>query len=42
MVKEIDELYAIDPSRVTRSLKFMMELLDLAKEKKFKLVMGVF
>lgn len=33
MVKENDEIYAIDPSRVTRSLKFMMELLDLAKEK---------
>ena len=42
MVKENDEVYAIDPSRVTRSLKFMMELLDLAKEKKIKLVMGDF
>lgn len=42
MVKENDEIYAIDPSRVTRSLKFMMELLDLAKEKKIKLVMGDF
>lgn len=41
-VKENDEIYAIDPSRVTRSLKFMMELLDLAKEKKIKLVMGDF
>ncbi len=42
MAKENDEIYAIDPSRVTRSLKFMMELLDLAKEKKIKLVMGDF
>lgn len=42
MVKENDEIYAIDPSRVTRSLKFMMELLDFAKEKKIKLVMGDF
>lgn len=42
LVKENDEIYAIDPSRVTRSLKFMMELLDLAKEKKIKLVMGDF
>lgn len=42
MVKENDEIYAIDPSRVTRSLKFMMELLDLAKEKKIKFVMGDF
>lgn len=42
IVKENDEIYAIDPSRVTRSLKFMMELLDLAKEKKIKLVMGDF
>ena len=36
MVKENDEIYAIDPSRITRSLKFMMELLDFAKEKKIK------
>ena len=42
MVKENDEIYAIDPSRITRSLKFMMELLDFAKEKKIKLVMGDF
>lgn len=42
MVKENDEIYAIDPSRVTRSLKFMMELLDFAKERKIKLVMGDF
>lgn len=33
MVKENDEIYSIDPSRVTRSLKFMMELLDFAKER---------
>ena len=42
IVKENDEIYAIDPSRLTRSLKYMMELLDFAKEKKIKLVMGEF
>lgn len=42
IVKENDEIYAIDPSRLTRSLKYMMELLDFAKEKKIKLVMGDF
>ena len=39
IVKEGDEIYSIDPSR---SLKYMMELLDFAKEKKIKLVMGDF
>lgn len=42
IVKENDEIYTIDPSRLTRSLKYMMELLDFAKEKKIKLVMGDF
>ena len=42
IVQENDEIYAIDPSRLTRSLKFMMELLDFAKEKKIKLVMSDF
>ena len=42
IVKEGDEIYSIDPSRLTRSLKYMMELLDFAKEKKIKLVMGDF
>ena len=42
IVREYDEIYAIDPSRLTGSLKFMMELLDFAKEKKIKLVMGDF
>lgn len=42
IVQENDEIYAIDPSRLTRSLKFMMELLDFAKEKKIKLVVGDF
>lgn len=42
MVKENDEIYSIDPSRLTRSLKYMMELLDFAKEKKIKMVMGDF
>lgn len=41
IVQENDEIYAIDPSRLTRSLKFMMELLDFAKEKKIKLVMDI-
>lgn len=42
LVAENDEIYSIDPSRLTRSLKYMMELLDFAKEKKIKLVMGDF
>lgn len=42
IVQENDEIYSIDPSRLTRSLKYMMELLDFAKEKKIKLVMGDF
>lgn len=42
IVVENDEIYSIDPSRLTRSLKYMMELLDFAKEKKIKLVMGDF
>ena len=41
IVQENDEIYAIDLSRLTRSLKFMMELLDFAKEKKIKLVMDI-
>ena len=42
MLKENDELYVIDASRLTRSMKFLLELLDFAKEKKIKLVMGDF
>ncbi len=42
MVQENDEIWCIDPSRLTRSLKYMLELLDYAKEKKIKLVMGDF
>lgn len=42
MLKENDELYCIEASRLTRSMKFLLELLDFAKEKKIKLVMGDF
>lgn len=42
MVKESDEIYCVDPSRLTRSLKFLLILTDMAKEKKIKLVMGDF
>lgn len=42
MLTENDELYVIDASRLTRSMKFLLELLDFAKEKKIKLVMGDF
>lgn len=42
LLKENDELYAIDASRLTRSMKYLLELLDFAKEKKIKLVMGDF
>ena len=42
IVREGDEIYSIDPSRLTRSLKYLMEILDFAKEKKIKIVMGDF
>lgn len=42
LLKENDEIYVIDASRLTRSMKYLLELLDLAKEKKIKLVMGDF
>lgn len=42
MLRENDELYCIEASRLTRSMKFLLELLDFAKEKKIKLVMGDF
>ena len=39
---ENDELYVIDASRLTRSLSQLLEILELCKEKKIKLVMGDF
>lgn len=42
IVEENDEIYTVDPARLSRSLKYMMELLDFAKEKKIKMVMGDF
>ena len=42
LIKANDEIYVVDPSRLTRSMKFLLELLDFAKEKKIKLVMGDF
>lgn len=42
LIKEGDELYVIDASRLTRSLSQMLEILEFAKEKKIKLVMGDF
>ena len=42
VVKENDEIYCVDPSRLTRSLKYLLYLVDYAKEKKIKLVLGEF
>ena len=42
IVKEGDTIYASDISRLTRSLKHLMSLIDFAKEKKLKLVFGDF
>lgn len=42
MLKENDELYCVEASRLTRSMKYLLELLDFAKEKKIKLVMRDF
>lgn len=42
IVKENDEIYTVDPSRLTRSLKYLLELVDFAKSKRLKLVMGDF
>ncbi len=42
LLKENDELYVIDASRLTRSMKYLLELLEFAKNKKIKLVMGDF
>lgn len=42
IVKEGDELYCVDPSRLTRSLKYLLTIVEFAKEKKIKLVLGDF
>lgn len=42
LLKEGDELYVIEASRLTRSLKQLLDILDFVKEKKIKLVMGDF
>lgn len=42
LLKENDELYVIDAARLTRSMKFLIFLLDFAKENKIKLVIGNF
>lgn len=42
ILKERDELYVIEASRLTRSLKQLLEILDFVKDKKIKLVMGDF
>ena len=42
IVKENDEIYTVDPSRLTRSLKFLLELVEFVKSKRLKLVMGDF
>ena len=41
-LKDGDELYVIEASRLTRSLQQLLEILDFAKSKKLKLVMGDF
>lgn len=42
IAKESDEIYFSDVSRATRSLKHLISLIDLAKERKLKLVFGDF
>lgn len=42
ILKENDELYVADGSRLTRSMRYLLEILDFAKEKKIKLVLGEF
>ena len=42
ILKEGDELYVIDASRLTRSLSQLLLILDLCKERKLKLIMGDF
>lgn len=42
ILKEGDEVYVIEASRLTRSLQHLLELLEIVKNKKIKLVMGDF
>ena len=42
IVQEKDEIYCVDPSRLTRSLKHLLTIVEFAKEKKLKLVLGDF
>lgn len=42
VVREKDEIYCIDPSRLTRSLKYLLTIVEFAKNKKIKLVLGDF
>lgn len=42
IVKESDELYCVEASRLTRSLKYLLQVVEFAKEKKIKLVLGDF
>lgn len=42
IVKEGDSIFSSDVSRLTRSLKHLISLVDFAKEKKIKLVFGDF
>ena len=42
LLQDGDELYVIEASRLTRSLQQLLEILDFAKSKKLKLVMGDF
>ena len=42
IVKEGDQIYCVDPSRLTRSLNYLLSLIDFAKQKKIKLVLGDF
>ena len=42
LLQDGDELYVIEASRLTRSLQQLLEILDFAKSKKLKIVMGDF
>lgn len=42
IVNQNDEIYTVDPSRLTRSLKYLLELVEFAKSKRLKFVMGDF
>jgi len=42
VVKEGDTIYATEVSRITRSTKQLCDIIELAKERKIKLVLGTF